>query len=80
VSAQLTSNGSPASGQLITFTTVLAPTPVCTATTTGLGIATCAATGEAAVLIALGQGAFTASFAGSVSYRAAHAVGIIDGH
>ena len=31
-------------------------------------------------LIALGQGAFTASYAGSVNYRPAHALGIIDGH
>lgn len=80
VSAQLTSNGHPVPGQLITFTTVLASTPVCTATTNGVGIATCPATGEAAVLIALGQGAFTASYAGTVNSRPAHAVGIINGH
>jgi len=80
VSAQLTSDGSPVSGELISFTTVLASMPVCTATTNGLGIATCEATGEAAVLIALGHGAFTASYAGSVEYRPAHALGIINGH
>jgi hypothetical protein len=80
VSAQLTSNGHPVSGQLISFTTVLASMPVCTATTNGLGIAACPATGEAAVLIALGQGAFTASYAGTVNYRPAHALGIINGH
>jgi hypothetical protein len=80
VSAQLTSHGAPVAGAQISFTTVLASMPVCTATTNGAGIATCEATGEAAVLIALGQGAFTASYAGSVSYRAADALGIINGH
>lgn len=80
VSAQLTSNGHPVSGQVVSFTTVLASTPACTATTNGLGIATCQPSNEAAVLIALGQGAFTASYAGSVSYRPAHALGIINGH
>jgi hypothetical protein len=79
VSARLTSGGEPVPGQLITFTAGPG-VAVCTAVTTGKGIATCEASQQGGVVIALGQGFFTATFARPDGYRPSHAIGIVNGH
>jgi hypothetical protein len=78
VSAQLTSNGQPVDGQLITFTAGPGVT-VCTATTNTSGVATCEASQEGGVIIALSEGVFTATFAGTNDYVTSEATGIVNG-
>jgi hypothetical protein len=78
VSARLTASGAPFTGQLITFTAGPGVT-VCTGTTASNGVATCEASQEGGVVIALSQGVFTATYAGSTDDRASHAIGIVNG-
>jgi hypothetical protein len=78
VSAALTAGGRPVAGQLITFTAGPGIT-VCTASTNGSGVATCAASQEGGAMIALGEGVFTATFAGTANDDAAQATGFVTG-
>jgi Bacterial Ig-like domain (group 3)/Glycine rich protein len=78
VSARLTASGAPLSGQLITFTAGPG-VMVCTATTGSNGIATCEASPEGGVMIALSQGVFTAAYTGSTDDSGSRAIGIVYG-
>ncbi len=79
VSARLTSDGQPVEGQTITFTAGPG-TLVCTAVTDSLGFATCEASQQGGVMIALHKGVFIATFAGSADYGSSHAIGVVNGH
>jgi hypothetical protein len=79
VAAVLTSDGAPVKGKLITFTAGPGIT-VCASITDDAGIARCTASHEGGVAIALSQGVFTATFAGTNSYQPSKAIGIVNGH
>jgi len=79
VSARLTSDGTPASGQTITFTAGPGIT-ACTAITNNNSVATCTASPEGGTAIALSQGFFTATYTATDDYTASTATGIVNGH
>jgi hypothetical protein len=78
VSAVLTAGFQALRGQVITFTAGPG-VAVCTATTDSSGVATCKASQEGGVVIALSQGVFTATYAGTTDYGPSTATGIVNG-
>jgi hypothetical protein len=71
LTATLTSQGAPVSGQRVAFTFSAAPkSTACTATTNASGVASCKAGGLLPILTVLASSSYTASYAGDGDYLA----------